>query len=280
MDMPRTSAARIAIIVAMEREVAPLIRHWNARTIEHGGHQYQLFENAEAALICGGIGAEAARRATEAIINLQAVKPTRVISAGFAGALDDSLKVGDVLEPRIVINAADGVRTEVTRGEGILVSYASVAGTEQKARLAKAYGAIAVDMEAAAVAQGAQAQGVEFGALKAVSDVAGFEMPDLDGFVSHDGSFRTARFAGHVALRPRLWGTAIALARNSSAASRALCAALESYLSRAVLSREATKSESLLPHLNQTNLAVLEDETYAGAHTQGRTEEHTRTIAK
>ena len=280
MDMPRTAAAKVAIIVAMEREVAPLIRHWHVRTIEHGGRQYRLFETADAALICGGIGAEAARRATEAIITSQAVKPARAISAGFAGALDDSLKVGDVAEPRIVINAADGVRTEITRGEGILVSSASIAGTEQKARLAKAYGAIAVDMEAAAVAQGAQARGVEFAALKAISDVAGFEMPDLDRFVSHDGTFRTARFAGHVALRPGLWGIAIALARNSSKASKALCAAIESYLRRAVPSRETTKSESLLPHLNQNNLAVLEDETYAGAHTQRHNEEHTRNIGK
>ena len=269
---------KIAIIVAMEREVAPLIRHWNARTIAHAGRQYRLFENAEAAMICGGIGAEAARRATEAVI--QAVKPTRVLSSGFAGALEDSLKVGDVVEPRIVINAADGVRTEVARGEGILVSYASVAGTEQKARLAKAYGALAVDMEAAAVAQGAQARGVEFAAVKAISDVAGFEMPDLDRFVSRDGTFRTARFACHVALRPWLWGTALTLARNSSKASKALCAAIESYLRRDALGRETSQAESLLPHLNQTNLAVLEDETYAGAHTQGHTEEHTRTIGK
>jgi adenosylhomocysteine nucleosidase len=280
MDMPRITTAKIAIIVAMEREIAPLVRHWNIRTLEHSGRQYRLFENADAALICGGIGAEAARRATEAIINLQAVKPTRVISAGFAGALDDSLNVGDVVEPRTVINAADGARTDVTRGEGILVSYVGVAGKERKARLAKAYGAIAVDMEAAAVAQGAQAQGVEFAALKAISDVAGFEMPDLDRFVSHDGAFRTARFACHIALRPWLWGFAIALARNSSKASRSLCAALEGYLGRDALSRETPGAESMLPHLNQTNMAVLQDETYAGAHTQVRAEEHTRTIRK
>ena len=81
-----------------------------------------------------------------------------------------SLQVGHVLEPRMVINAADGARTESGSGEGILVSSATVADQAQKIRLGKAYGAIAVDMEAAAVAQGAQARGVEFGALKAISD--------------------------------------------------------------------------------------------------------------
>jgi hypothetical protein len=87
-------------------------------------------------------------------------------------------------------------------------------------------------MEAAAVAQGAEARGVEFGALKAISDAADFTMPAMDRFVAGDGTFHTAGFACHVALRPWLWGTTIALARNGSKASRALCGALLSYLDR------------------------------------------------
>src|SRR5271166_5764925 len=108
--------SRIAIIAAMEREVAPLIRSWKIRTIEHDGRQYRLFENGEAALVCGGIGAEAARRATEAVI--REVNPIRVISVGFAGALDGSLEVGNVFAPCTVINSADAARSEVSGGEG------------------------------------------------------------------------------------------------------------------------------------------------------------------
>jgi len=221
---------KIAIIAAMEREVAPLIRSWKMRMIEHGGRRYRLFENGDAVLACGGIGAEAARRATEAVI--REVNPVRVISVGFAGALDASLQAGDIVEPRTVINSADGARTEVGSGEGILVSSAEVAGKEQKSRLSRAYGASAVDMEAAAVAQGAEARGVEFGALKAISDAADFSLPALDSFVADDGTFRSAKFACHVVLRPWLWWTTIALARNSSKASRSLCGALASYLDR------------------------------------------------
>ena len=227
---------KIAIIAAMEREVEPLIGSWKVRTIDHSGRRYRLFENGDAALVCGGIGAEAARRATEAVI--REVSPVRVISVGFAGALDGSLHVGQVLEPRTVINAADGARTEVGLGEGILVSSATVAGKEQKIRLRKAYGATAVDMEAAAVAQGAEARGVEFGALKAISDAADFSLPAMDRFVADDGRFHSASFACHVALRPWLWGTTIALARNSAKASRALCGAIASYLERPALSRD------------------------------------------
>src|ERR1700674_60865 len=235
-----TGMSRIAIIAAMEREVAPLIRDWKVRTVrtmEHGGRRYRLFENGEATLVCGGIGAEAARRATEAVI--REVNPVRVISVGFAGALDASLQVGHVFEPRTVINAADGVRTKVASGEGILVSSSTVAGKEQKIRLGKAYGASAVDMEAAAVAQGAQARGVEFGALKVISDTADFNLPAGDRFVAADGRFQSARFACHVALRPWLWGTTIALMRNSAKASCALSEALTSYLGRETHDREA-----------------------------------------
>jgi len=248
---------RIAIIAAMEREVRPLIRSWKVRMMEHGGRRYRFFENGDAVLVCAGIGAEAARRATEAVI--REVDPVRVISVGFAGALSGSLQVGHVLEPRAVINAADGVRTEVGSGEGILVSSLTVSGKEQKTRLGKAYGASAVDMEAAAVAQGAQARGVEFGALKVISDDADFALPamdcSLDRFVANDGSFQSVRFACHVALRPWLWRTTIALARNSSKASQALCGAVVSYLDRETLNRQTLPVESLVTGLNQNEVA-------------------------
>jgi nucleoside phosphorylase len=163
---------------------------------------------------------------------IQEARPARVLSVGFAGALDETLNVADVFEPRTVINAADGVRNETRSGQGTLVSYGSIAGREQKQRLGTAYGAAAVDMEGAAVAQGSQVRGVEFAALKAISDAADSSMPATDRFVSPDGQFRTARFALHIAMRPWLWGSTIELARNSARASRAMCRAILSYLER------------------------------------------------
>jgi adenosylhomocysteine nucleosidase len=279
--------ARIAIIAAMEREVRPLIRSWKVRNMEHGGWGYRVFENGEAALVCGGIGAEAARRAAEAMI--REVNPVRLISAGFAGALDDSLQVGDVLRPCTVVNAADGARTDVGSGKGVLVSSSTVADKEQKIWLGKAYGASAVDMEAAAVARGAEARGVEFGAFKAISDASGFSMPEIDGFVANDGTFRTARFACHVALRPWLWRTTLALARNSSKASRALCGALAKYLADDLAL--ATEGGQTLPGQSPprgspgsdhhpTRLSPGEDETCASAHTRTSPEAHTRVTGK
>ena len=214
----------------MKREVAPLIRKWNVRPIEHDGRRYQLFENEEASLICAGMGPEAARRGTEAIV--REVRASYILSVGFVGALDPALRVGEVFEPRTVINAADGARTDTGCGHGTLVSFSRVAGREQKKKLREAYSAAAVDMEAGVVAQGAQLRGISFGALKVVSDEAGFVMPPVEDFISADGSFRRARFGLHVAVRPWLWGATVALARNSARATKALCAALEQHLSR------------------------------------------------
>jgi adenosylhomocysteine nucleosidase len=216
---------KVAIVAALEREVAPLIRGWAKVHRPCDNRMYTFYESGNAVLVCGGIGSESARRASEAIIAL--FRPELVISAGFAGALDKGLSVGSVLRPARVVDARDGTVSELA-GEGTLVTFVSVASAEQKTKLAYAYGAQAVDMEAAAVARGAEARGVRFAAVKAISDASGFQMPPLDKFVTHDGQLRSARFLGFVAIRPWLWANVIRLARNSSRAARALSAALGS----------------------------------------------------
>jgi hypothetical protein len=152
------------------------------------------------------------------------------------------------------------------------VSSATVAGKEEKTRLSKAYGASAVDMEAAAVAQGAQARGVEFGALKVISDAADFNLPAVDRFVAADGGFQSVRFAFHVAVRPWLWGATIALAQNSAKASCALSDALASYLGAETRDREVLRDESFVAALNPSKAGPES----ASGHTYLGSEVHTR----
>lgn len=228
----RTRHTQIGFIAAIREEIAPLVRGWNAREVVLDGYRFRIFEKREGetglALVCSGIGAEHGRRATEVLI--QEVHPTKIISVGFAGALVPALKVADIVEPRLVVNGQDGSRTDVGSGQGTLVSSPVVADRNDKQRLARAYSAIAVDMEGASAALGAQAHEIEFAALKAISDPLEFAMPPVQKFVSTKGQFRFVSFAVHVLLRPWLWWRTIALARNSAKASHALCAAIESYL--------------------------------------------------
>lgn len=218
---------RLAIVAALEREVRPLVKSWRMSEKEHNGRRFRFFENGDVVLVCGGIGAEAARRAAEAIIAIS--DPSVVCSVGFAGSLNVGLRVGDVFRPRIVINAEDASRATVESGEGVLVSFGSVASPVQKLKLREAFAAQAVDMEAAAVARSAQARGKGFAAIKAISDEIDFQFPAMDRFVDAEGKFSEALFAFYAAIRPWLWPQVIRMARNSSRASHALCMSLRTF---------------------------------------------------
>ena len=211
-------------MAALEREVRGLVREWRVTEKEYGGRQFRFFENDGVVVVCGGIGAEAARRAAEAVIAIYA--PIVIYSAGFAGALGPGLKVGDKVRPRLVVDAGDGSRVNLENGSGVLVSFGSVASPAQKAKLRESFAAQAVDMEASAVARAAEARGVEFVVMKVISDDFDFKFPSMERFVDSGGRFSELRFALFASLRPWLWAGMARLGRNSHRASRVLCDAL------------------------------------------------------
>ncbi len=222
--MPEPPRKRVAIVAALEREVRPLIKNWRVRERDFDGRCFRFFEKDDVVLVCGGIGAAAARRAAEAVIVLFA--PSILYSAGFAGALDPQLKVGEVFCPKRVINAGDGSSIVLNDGKGVLVSFGAVADSGQKRKLRESFGAQAVDMEAAAVLRAAEARGIAFGAVKAISDDSEFDLPPTDRFVDAEGNFSESRFALFVAVRPWMWPRVLRVASNSNQASRALSAHL------------------------------------------------------
>lgn len=233
---------KIVIIAALEREIKPLVKQWHsAQSSDCASHL--IFENEYAAVVCGGIGADAARRAAEAAI--ARYSPKMLISAGVAGALTSELRIGDTIFPATVIDACDSSRIETAiknapiattpLARTLLVSCSAIASAEQKQKFGKAYGAHAVDMEAASVARVADKHGIAFIAIKAISDEVDFEMPGLADFI-RDGEMRTRAFAWHVAFRPWLWLKVVRLARNTKLASENLCAWLrESALTNTIV---------------------------------------------
>jgi adenosylhomocysteine nucleosidase len=219
--------SKVAIIAAIEREVWPLVKRWHVAKRTYDGRVFKFFEREEKVVVCAGIGAEAGRIATEAVINLY--QPTILLSAGFAGALDPKLRVGNIVVPAFVIDAIDGRRFETRSGTGAVVSSPSIAGAGPKAKLAKAYGAEAVDMEGAAVGRGAHSHGIPFMAVKSISDEFGFELPPMQQFVDPIGQFRFLAFAAFVAVRPWLWIKTLTLYENCAKASESLCHWLDHY---------------------------------------------------
>ncbi|HEY3617405.1 MAG TPA: hypothetical protein VGK96_11370 [Candidatus Sulfotelmatobacter sp.] len=235
---------RVGIVAALEREVRPLVKEWSTSEQEVDGRQVRFFEKDNVVLVCGGIGAEAARRAAEAMITIYA--PTVIYSAGFAGALESTLKVGEVVQPRRVVNAGDGSSVNLAQGEGVLVSFGSVASPEQKEKLRVSFGAQAVDMEAAAVGRAAEARGAGFAVVKVISDEFDFNFPSMERFVDFNGQFLERRFAWFSALRPWLWRQVVQLARNSKRASLALCDELRKMI-------QATSASSDVPSVGAVN---------------------------
>jgi adenosylhomocysteine nucleosidase len=211
----------IAIIAALDRELAPLVRNWKPVAFTHDGRSFRAFENAGRVALAGGIGRRAAQAAAWAVV--AQYTPQMLISAGLAGALISSLKVGSVITPNVIVDAATRKEYRCQTGGGVLVTASEVATSGSKPKLVEQFHALAVDMEAAAVAEVAEQSGISFRCVKTISDEAAFVMPPLNQFVDAEGRFQNSRFARWAMLRPQWWARIMALMRNSSRAAEALC---------------------------------------------------------
>ena len=216
------------IIAALERELAPLVRGWNCVRLAHDGHNYQVFLQDDLAAVAGGIGSVAAGKAARAMV--ARYKPELLISAGLAGALVPDLKIGSVVTPRVIIDAATATEYRCEEGDGVLVSGGRIADSQEKLALATKFHARCVDMEASGVAAVAKETGIQLRCVKAISDEVDSALPPLNQFVNGDGRFHTGKFIAWTALRPHYWGRTLALGRNSSRATQALCAWLRKQL--------------------------------------------------
>lgn len=214
-------AGRIAVIAALPRELRALVngRRPDAALVARGVYLYRM---DRATLVAAGMGAGRVAMAFEAAMTDGGVE--EVISTGLAGGCLAEVVPGTVLEAGMVIDEKTGerFRTGLSEAVPVLVTTEGIASVGEKARLAAAYGAALVDMEAATLARLAFARGLRFRAIKGVSDGHDFELASLGRFTGMHGQFRTGAFALHTALRPGTWGAAGKLGRNSSRALRAL----------------------------------------------------------
>jgi adenosylhomocysteine nucleosidase len=233
---------KVAIIAALEREVAPLVKGW--RVVDDGvSRVYRSYAKGETVVICAGIGPNAARRVAEAAV--AEYRPELLVSAGLAGSLISDLAVGEAVVPSTIINSATGTHYATGHGSGVLVSASEIAGPEAKRLFARQHSAQLIDMEAAAVVEIARQHGIAFTAVKAISDEADFEVPELAPFVDHDGRFLTGKFIQHIALRPGMWGTVRKLAANSAQASVELCKVLRKLIEEGKQQAEASSPASI-----------------------------------
>jgi adenosylhomocysteine nucleosidase len=210
---------------------------------------------AQALLVAGGVGAERAARAAESI--LQAWKPDLLTIAGVAGALSPSLKVGDVVIANAVYTAGDPLRPSVIpaalhrptqTGPLLCLDRVLVTAGEKHAAFAPPEHPtpntqhptlntqhptppLAVEMETAAAARVAEAHGVPWAAVRAISDTAGESLPlDFNRLRDADGDLRTSRVALAALARPGSIPGLLRLGRNTGIAAEALACFLDHWL--------------------------------------------------
>lgn len=157
-----------------------------------------------------GVGPVAAAREARSLLS-GAGKPRLLISTGFAGGLDPQLRVGDLVVARNFSSPDVCARAEALAGSmslrltfGTLVTRdTAIESTADKLALARETGALAVDMETAAVHEACVSAGVPMLALRAISDEATTPLP-----VPFDDWFDLER------QRPRPWSLVKYLARH------------------------------------------------------------------
>ena len=189
-----------------------------------------------ALLQISGIGAKRAHLAARTLLEKGA---TSLLSWGSAGGLIPGLSPGSLVLPKNII-AVDGsvypvaatwreslraqLKEKVNLHEGLLVeSITVVTRPEEKVTLFQQTGAIAVDMESAAVAAEAQGAGVPFMAIRAVADPVGITLPQ-SALASFDesGKLTPWRLLKALAKNPIELFALIRLGRNFRAAQSTL----------------------------------------------------------
>jgi adenosylhomocysteine nucleosidase len=221
--------AKVVLIAALEREIRGLSQGWEQRWVEDAGKGFKAkyWRSGDVVAIAVGMGWDRASRGTKVVI--ETFCPELVTSIGFSGSLSPRLPVGSIFIPAQVVGFKNGDSYSTGVGEGTLITAAGVAGVRDKAEMAERFGAVAVDMEAAAVAGAARDSKVRFAALRVISDGVEDEMDFVGAFVTPAG-FRTGAFLAHIAIRPKLWGALLKLAANTQKATEALTKALQEFV--------------------------------------------------
>ena len=162
-----------------------------------------------------------------------------LISAGFAGALDDQLHVGDLLLARnfstVELSAARSALSSLSIHTADLLTVPSmIESGEERNKIAQATGAAAVDMETEFIARACAERAIPLLSLRVISDAPREPFPAPAKVLFDIERQRTSimNLGLHLSKHPSAIFRLIAFARRVSTARRSLTAALEILLGR------------------------------------------------
>jgi adenosylhomocysteine nucleosidase len=242
------STGRILIMAALPLEVRPFLRRVKARARRDLGLPAWDWEAGGAMVALSGMGAAAARRAGE--ILLDRCRPELLVSAGFGGALTPGLVAGDLVlgetfwhyDPETG-ELKPGPQPSLPRPlpflcgalkqaglpavTGSLVTTSRIIHKGRQGGPLAGLGRPVLDLETGALAQLAATQGLAFLSLRAITDGPAEEIPEFLHTAGDPGASHGAGAALRwLAADFRRLGDLLFLWRRSRAAARQLARAL------------------------------------------------------
>jgi nucleoside phosphorylase len=215
---------RIAVVAAMPMELRPFVR---AAGLQPSGDDYTgTFAGHEIIAAKMGVGMTGATKTTERL--LQSRDVDRVVVIGICGGLDESIPIGSVLSPEVLVDGATGAEYRSPAWDpielrGKLVTFDDFElELKMIPQLAKE-GASAVDMETAAVAAVCEQHGCPYAVFRSISDYATDGTVDaaVGAMAKPDGSSDMGAALRYMVRRPWRIPGLVRLGRGAQAAAKA-----------------------------------------------------------
>ncbi|HEY9140622.1 MAG TPA: hypothetical protein VIN93_07000 [Bryobacteraceae bacterium] len=221
---------KLLVVAAEARELRGILAHArNARAAQVGVDWARSASLGDYDLLLVANGAGPAIAAATVDRAAAAFRPEAIISTGFCGALEEKLDVASVVVATEVLGtngrfSAHAPAASPPHHLGVVLTIDHVAQSAAEKRSLRQTGAVAVDMEAAAVAECSVALGLPFCCIKTVTDLAGEDLAnDLNAALRSDGHFDTIGILGSIFCRPLVrLPELLRLRRRSVRAARAL----------------------------------------------------------
>jgi nucleoside phosphorylase len=217
----------LIFVAAESRELRGLLRYVKGRKETRGLIESLwsgALNGAEARLAANGPGPALARTAVEAAFELRETVVEGIVSIGYCGALDESLRRCDIF----VASDVNGGKTDMPVcsrpfHRGALCSADRVVITAREKAELRRTGARAVEMEAMGVGGAARDWGVPFFCVRVVTDTAGEDLPlDFNEFRDECGRFSRRKIAVEAIKNPGLIPGLMNIDRVAKRASIAL----------------------------------------------------------
>ena len=163
---------------------------------------------------------------------LRRFSPERVITCGFAGALNPEFKVGDVLfDEDYDMGMGKALLSAGAKPAKFHCSVRVAVTAAEKAELWRTSGADAVEMESAVIRSLCRDRGIPSATVRVISDAANEDLPlDFNALMTSDQKLSIPKLMGTLLKSPRSIPKLMDLQRNTRAAARRLAEVLHTSL--------------------------------------------------